>query len=698
VAEGFKIADAYVDVETRYDEDATAVAARRAGEEAGESFTRGSDGRLRDARGRFVRTTEDVLGDAGDRGGRTGGRRGGRSLMRHLGDAIKGTASVLFTPKLTSAIGDGLMGAVKSPVGIAAIASVAASAGTMLAAGIASTLAVAFGSGIGLGFIGLGALLLKDEPRLIKAAERIKHTFLDVFGSAAKRNFLGPMVEALTIVNRLLHNLRNPINEIFKALAPAIVPLARGLEGMITNMMPGLTALMQVVGQTLGFEEPLMSLGAFLNDMFLALAENWPQIMESFFQFTTDLGTVLRVLGTAFIWLATHYEQARSVFLGIMAASNLAVVAVVAVWHAFKYLADNIPRWLSSAWGAVMGFFSAIGSTISGWYNATIGWFQGVGSAIVGFYNTATAWLGALPGRIAGFLSRLPGIVVHWLGEMTNKGLFAIGYMIGSWLKFYIDLPGRIARAVSRTWSLMVSTWNTVRTNVTNWTRTAVDNAVRFFQALPGRAARAISSLWSMLSGAFTRARTNATNSASSLVSGTVRWLSGLPGKARAAIASTPGRIKSVFAGAGSWLYGAGRNILQGLTNGMKGAVGAAINAAKNAAQQVINGLKSALGIGSPSKVAEEEVGRWVMPGVGRGIAKSAAQLPDMVRPAGQAVAREAVQTTVTATSAGGGRGLVIHNLHVNIRGVIDFSDKLAVRRIVGKLYAELAQYEREYA
>jgi len=697
VADGFKIADAYVDVETRYDEDATAVAARRAGEDAGESFTRGSDGRIRDARGRFVRTTEDVLGGAGDSGGREGGRRGGRSLLRGLGDAFKGTAKALFTDKITSSVGEGLMSAVKSPVGLAAIASVAASAGTMLAAGIASTLTVAFGSGIGLGFIGLGAFLLKDEPRLIAAAKRIGNTFKNVFDGAAKTHFLEPMVKSLGLINVFLHQLRNPINAIFKALAPAIVPLTRGIIGMIENITPGLTALMQVVGQTLGFEEPLMSLGAFINDALLAVARNWPKIMESFLLFMHDLGVVTRVLGTAFLWLATHYEAARNVFLGIMGAANLAVVAVIGVIKGFQYLAENIPRWLSLAWGAITGFFGAVGSTISGWYRAMLGWFQGVGAAIVGFYNTAVTWLGALPGRIGAFLARLPGIVLHWLGETTNKGLFAIGYMIGAWLKFYIDLPGRIGRALSRLWGAMVSAWNTVKTNVTNWTRTAVDNAVRFFTALPGRVRNAVSNLWGAMSGAFTRARTNATNSASSLVSGTVAWLRGLPGKARAAIAGVPGQIKSVFSGAGSWLYSAGRNILSGLTRGMRGAIGAAIAAAKNAAQQVINGLKSALGIGSPSKVAADEVGRWIPPGITQGIARQMPREQSRINGMAPAVVQPAVQGMATSASSGRG-GVTIQNLNVSIKGVVDFTDKLALRRIVGQLYAELAQYEREYA
>lgn len=702
MAEGFKIADAYVDVETRYDQDQVTTAAREAGDDAGATFSKSSGERLRDSRGRFVRDVEDVFGDSGDKGGRHGGRRGAMSMLRSMGDAFKATAGVLFTPKVTSAVGEGLMGAVKSPVGLAAIAAVAASAGTMLAAGISATLAVALGAGLGLGFIGLGALLLKDEPKIQAGFKRIGKTFNSVFGGAAKRNFLGPFVKSLDIVNGLLKSLAPSIDMIFKALAPAIVPLTTGFAGMIQAMMPGLILLMQQVGPFLiTLAGKLPALGKNIGDFLGKIAQNWPAIQQSFFTFMSDLGRVLGVLATAFIWLATHYEQARNVFVSIMAVSNLAIVAVVGLYKAYQYLATNIPIWLHNAGAAISGFFSAIGTTVSGWYHSTIAWFQGIGSAIASFVSSAVSYLAALPGRVGTWLAQLPGVVLHWIKETADKGLFAIGFMIGSWLKFWIDLPGRIRSAISTTWAFMVGTWNTVKTNVTNWTRQAVDNAVRFFQALPGRARSAVASLWSSLSGAFSSARTNATNQASALVSGTVNWLRGLPGKARAAIAGVPGQIKSVFSGAGSWLYSAGKNILLGLTNGMKGAVGAAINAAKHAAEQVIGGLKSALGIASPSKVAAEEVGRWIPPGITEGIARQMPKERQKINGMTPAVVGPAVQGQVTSSvvsSAPSRAGVTIGQLVVHLQGVFDMTNPVELRRLAAKLHAMLAQYEREYA
>jgi phage-related protein len=67
-------------------------------------------------------------------------------------------------------------------------------------------------------------------------------------------------------------------------------------------------------------------------------------------------------------------------------------------------------------------------------------------------------------------------------------------------------------------------------------------------------------------------------------------------------------------------LVGAGRDIINGVKNGILGAISGAVAAARNAAKQIVDGFKSALKIGSPSKVMADEVGRWIPAGIGDGI------------------------------------------------------------------------------
>jgi phage-related protein len=700
VAEGFKIADAYVDVEARYDRDNVAATGQAAGETAGDGFTRGADGRLRDSRGRFVKTADEVFGKPADKEGDRHGRRWGKSILGGMGKAVTSLGKGLFTDKLTGAIGGGLMSFVKSPVGLVAIGSLAASLGTTLAAGIASSLAVAFGGGLGLGFIGLGAFLLKDEPAIQAGLKRIGNTFKNVFGKAAKDNFLKPMVAALDEINRLIHAIRQPINDIFKALAPAILPLTRGFAGFIEAMMPGLVQLMQAVGPWLaGLEEPLMSMGAAIGGFLARMATDWPAIAASFRDFASDMATLIGLTADAFLWLATHYSQAKAVFLDILSVANVVIIAVGLITKAWQYLSTNLPIWLSAAGRAVTGFFSAVGATVSGWYRATIAWFQGAGRAIADFANAAVSYLAALPGRIGAWLATLPGIAVRWIKDMTSKGLYAIGFMIGSWLRFFIDLPGNISRALSFLWSASTAHWNRMRTNAMNTARSTADQVTNFFRALPGRAASAVSGLWSRMSGAFGSARANARNGTVALVTNTVSYLRTLPGKAASALGGMASRIKGVFAGAGSWLYNAGKALLQGLARGIGAAIGGVIAAGKNAAGRIIDGIKGAFSIGSPSRRMADEVGRWLPPGITQGFRKALPAEQGKINAMAASVTPDVAQASVTpAAGAGGvGGGLSIGNLTIQVpAGVTD--PKSWARAAVAALHQRLNEYEKGYA
>lgn len=110
-----------------------------------------------------------------------------------------------------------------------------------------------------------------------------------------------------------------------------------------------------------------------------------------------------------------------------------------------------------------------------------------------------------------------------------------------------------------------------------------------------------------------------------------------------------------------------GRNIIEGIANGVSNAVGTLVQAAKNVANSALNAIKSALGIASPSKVFAKEVGRWIPPGIGKGVDQAMpeltddmrAQLQDLIDDANVSVATEvgglSSKLALTANSGSGG-------------------------------------------
>lgn len=85
------------------------------------------------------------------------------------------------------------------------------------------------------------------------------------------------------------------------------------------------------------------------------------------------------------------------------------------------------------------------------------------------------------------------------------------------------------------------------------------------------------------------------------------------------------------------WLQ-LGKDIIQGIINGIGAMAGAIWDAAKNMAHNVLNSVKGALDINSPSKVMRDEVGKWIPAGIAQGIERNTQPLHRAMHRAAQEV------------------------------------------------------------
>jgi phage-related protein len=176
---------------------------------------------------------------------------------------------------------------------------------------------------------------------------------------------------------------------------------------------------------------------------------------------------------------------------------------------------------------------------------------------------------------------------------------------------------------VSFLWGAISGWFTSTKTNASNSISSMVSSVVNFLTGLPGKARSAVASLWSNMVGAFNSAKSSAISAGTALVNGTIGIVKTLPGKAGSALSSLKNSVLGAVKGAAGWLVSAGSDLIMGLIEGIKGAVGKAVGAVKDAMGNVVSGALDALGIGSPSKVMEMKVGRWLLPGVTKGAKKS---------------------------------------------------------------------------
>lgn len=173
-----------------------------------------------------------------------------------------------------------------------------------------------------------------------------------------------------------------------------------------------------------------------------------------------------------------------------------------------------------------------------------------------------------------------------------------------------------VLAAINGDWSGVWEGIQNIVSSVWNGIQSIVSGAINAVSGVISSVLSGISGIFSSVWNGIKGAVSSAWSGISSAVSSGVRSMMNF-------ITSIPSRIMGVFSGAGSWLLSAGRDIIQGLIKGITNAIGGAISAVKKAVGGIIDGAKSLLGIASPSKVFDREIGRMIPAGLGRGVSEN---------------------------------------------------------------------------
>lgn len=162
-----------------------------------------------------------------------------------------------------------------------------------------------------------------------------------------------------------------------------------------------------------------------------------------------------------------------------------------------------------------------------------------------------------------------------------------------------------------------------------------LSSIVSVIQALPGKllafGQEAISRLGSAISAGVTTVKSKAT----SVLNGIVNAFTGLPAK----------------------MVQIGKDAISGIINGIQSMVGALYDSIYNALSGLVDRAKAALGIGSPSKVLRDQVGKWIPAGIADGIKRNTK------------VATKEMVNTVKSTVGAANRELSGSSLNVGVSG-----------------------------
>lgn len=395
-------------------------------------------------------------------------------------------------------------------------------------------------------------------------------------------------------------------------------PLTSGIS-MLAQKISGLSGVFTGLGQTIG---PILSqIGTTFQTAFkpvVGIVQS--QLLPALRPLMSALQNVGNAIMPAIQPIASGLATVASIIVQTMSAISTAVTPVI----------NNIASSIQTVLPALQPLMSALqnlGNAIMPIITAAIQTIAPVLSAIVSNIGQtmsviATAVTPVINNIAALIQAVLPAIQSAfqicgtYIQGVINAVFPFIQTVITSVMNVINGIITTVLAAINGDWSGVWEGIQNIASSVWNGIQSIVSGAINAVSGIISSVLNGISgifsSVWNGIRGAVSSAWSGITSAVSSGVSSMMNF-----------ITSIPSRIMGVFSGAGSWLLSAGRNIIQGLINGITNAIGGAISAVKDAVGGIIDGAKSLLGIASPSKVFDREIGRMIPAGLGRGVSEN---------------------------------------------------------------------------
>ena len=315
-----------------------------------------------------------------------------------------------------------------------------------------------------------------------------------------------------------------------------------------------------------------------------------------------------------------------SAALGVIGGPiTLVVVAIGALVAAFVYLwntSDSFREFWINLWNGIKettgqvidGIVNFFTVTIPEAFQSFVDAAQNLADQVVQFFtvtipegintlvtNIQTFFGSTIPYWIGYAVGFILGKLIEWGASLVQFVTQDIPQFISGVVEWFTQLPGMV-------WTWLLETINKTAEWVSQMIQKAVQagqefitNVVTFIQQLPGK-------VWSFLSNTISNAASFVGSFANQAIQAGRQFFNGIVNTVK----QIPGQMISI-----------GSDIVNGIRSGISGAWGALTGWLGNMARGLIDGVKSALGIGSPSRLFADRIGKWIPAGITLGVEKA---------------------------------------------------------------------------
>ncbi len=476
---------------------------------------------------------------------------------------------------------------------------------------------------------------------------------------------LGSLLDSLVTI---FTGIVNGISSMLPSLLPALIELISYVVTSLLDQLPAILdcALELILGLAQGIlaalpvliealPEVISSIVEFLIsavpqiidagiELLMALVDALPVIIDAL---VDALPQIIKATVTALIAAAPQIAKAGIKLLG--ALIEAIPVIVVELAKAVPDIVAAIIDVLAELPGLIGEVFAEIVTDLVEWGQQML---SNASMAMSNMLSQVNSIIQELPGKIWTHLVNAVNKVIAWGQQMVSNASTAASNMLSKVSGIIQELPGKIWTHLVNTVNKVVAWGQQMVSNASTAASNMLSKVSSTLQQLPGK-------VWDYLSQAAQKV---------------VTWGTQLAQKGAAAATQLFNSIVNGLSSLPSKIAEIGSNIVSGIWNGISSGWNWLTNKVSNLANSLLDAAKDALGINSPSKEFADEVGRWIMPGVGKGLDKSMpATLKDMKAKAGELVSAMRAemsasvgQLSVGASHAAGlrmaGAGTTVYN------------------------------------
>lgn len=384
-----------------------------------------------------------------------------------------------------------------------------------------------------------------------------------------------------------------------------------GLAGTVSSVVSKIGGFISSAATTVGeffstFGSTIAGVGSIIAGAILAVT-NFVDMFRNGFSIIKDI-----LMGAGIALAAVG-----AVLIGAPAAVAAAVAGIV-------YAVANLVILIKEHFDEIVAFLQSLPEKIGEFINSVVTWFEQLPQKAGEAVNAVRTWFEQLPGQIYNFLTQIISNIAEWGANMLQTASQGASNVITTVVNFFNQLPHEIGHALGYVIGKMIE----FGLNAINWVTTEVpkiiDNIVTFFSELPGK-------VWTWLG--------NTVNKVAS-------WGANLRSKGAEAAGNLVGAVVSGVGSLPSRMLEVGKNIVHGVWNGICNAAGWFKSQVRSFFSGIVDGVKDALGIHSPSRVFADEVGKWIPPGIGEGVSDQMPKLEKQTESEMQELAKK-MQTAV---------------------------------------------------